>query len=98
LVLYLKEFKIVPPKKREELIKILDDVIQRLLKLINSKRTTTSVRLKAMAVLNELINTSYRMIREIEVESLERETETLEEEAERTETEDNAKEDSAKPA
>lgn len=46
-----------------------------------------------MTVLNELVNTSYRMIRDVEVEELERETEELEEEAERTETEDNAAEE-----
>jgi hypothetical protein len=98
MTIYLREFKIVPAKRREELIKILDDVIQRLLTLISSKKTTTALRLRAMAVLNELINTSYRMIRDVDVEQVERETKTLEEEARRPETEDSAEEESAKPA
>jgi lipoate-protein ligase A len=98
MTIYLRRFKIVPSKKREDLIKTLDDVIQRLLTIISSKKTTTTLRLKAMMVLNQLISTSYAMIRDIEVEEYERETETLEEEARRSETEDSTEEESAKPA
>jgi hypothetical protein len=95
---YPRRFVVVPAEKRGELIRILDDMIQRLLTLINSRKTNTRVRLKAMTVLNDLINTSYRMIRDEEIEELERETEDLEKEAERTETEDNAEEEPANPA
>ena len=95
---YPRRFVIVPAKKREELIKILDDMLKRLLTLINARKTKTRVRLKAMTVLNDLINTSYRMIRDEEIEELERETEELEKEAKRTKTEDNAEEEPAKPA
>jgi hypothetical protein len=95
---YPRRFVVVPAEKRGELIKILDDMIKRLLTLINARKTKTRVRLKAMTVLNDLINTSYRMIRDEEIEKLERETEDLEKEAERTETEDNAEEEPAKPA
>jgi hypothetical protein len=95
---YPRRFVVVPAQKREELIKILDDMVKRLLTLINARKTKTRVRLKAMTVLNDLINTSYRMIRDEEIEELERETEELEKEAKRTKTEDNAEEEPAKPA
>ena len=96
MYVYPRRFVIVPLQKREELVKILDDTIKRLLKLINARKTETRVRLKALTVLNELIQTSYTMVRE--VEELERETEKLEKEAKRTETEDNAEEEPAKLA
>jgi len=95
---YPRRFVVVPAEKREELINILDDMVKRLLTLINARKTKTRVRLKAMTVLNDLINTSYRMIRDEEIEELERETEELEKEAKRTKTEDNAEKEPAKPA
>jgi hypothetical protein len=76
---YPLRFVIVPARKREELIQTLDDMIKRLLTLINAKKTKTQVRLRALEVLNELIRTSYTMIKDVEVEELERETESLEE-------------------
>jgi len=95
---YPRRFVVVPAEKREELIKILDDMIKRLLTLIGARKTKTRVRLKAMTVLNELITTSYRMIRDEEIEELERETEDLEKEAKHTQTKNNAREEPAKPA
>jgi hypothetical protein len=44
---YPRRFVFVPAEKREELIKILDDTIKRLLTLINARKTKTRVRLKA---------------------------------------------------
>lgn len=76
-----RKFKIVPEEKREELIKTLDEMINRLIKLINARRTTTKLRLRAMTVLNDLIKTSYTMIRDVEIERLEREIEAIEREA-----------------
>ena len=93
-----RRFVIVPAKKREELVAILDDLIRRLMKIINSNRTKTTVRLRAVQALAELIRTSYTMVRDVEVEELERETEELEKEAKCTKTEDNAEEEPAKPA
>jgi polyhydroxyalkanoate synthesis regulator phasin len=89
---------IVPKEKREELVAILDDLTKRLMKIINSNRTKTTVRLRAMQVLAELIRTSYTMVRDAEVEELERETEKLEKEEKRSQTEDKAEEESARPA
>ncbi len=70
---YPRTFIIVPAQKREELVQILGDMIKRPLVLINARKTETRVRLKALTVPNELINTSYTMIRDAEVEALERE-------------------------
>jgi hypothetical protein len=93
-----RRFVIVPKEKREEFVAILDDLIKRLTKIINSNRTKTTVRLRAIEVLAELVRTSYTMVREVEVEEIERETETLEKKAKHTETEDNTEEEPAKPA
>lgn len=80
--IYPRKFKITPEEKREELIKTLDNMIKRLIKLINSPKTTTKLRLRAMTVLNDLIKTSYTMIRDVEIEQLEREIKKIEREAE----------------
>jgi ribosome-binding protein aMBF1 (putative translation factor) len=95
---YPRRFVIVPAEKREELVTILDDLIERLMKIINSNRTKTTVRLRAVEVLAELVRTSYTMVRDVEVEELERETEKLEKEEKHTQTENNAEEEPAKPA
>jgi hypothetical protein len=96
ITVFTRRFVIVPAEKREEFVKILADMIKRLLVLISAHRTDTRVRLKAMTVLSELLNTSYTMVRDVEVEELERETEGLEEEAKQPQTEDKAEEDQAK--
>lgn len=91
--LYTRRLVIIPAEKREELVTILDDMIKRLTKIINSNRTKTTVRLRAMEVLTELIRASYTMVRDVEVEELELETKKLEKEAKRTETEDSTAEE-----
>ena len=57
--LYANRFIIIPAEKREEFVTILDELIKRLMKIINSNRTKTTVRLRAMQVLADLIRTSY---------------------------------------
>jgi len=63
-------------------VKILDHMINRVQKIINAQKTKTNQRLRAMQVLTDLIKTSYSMIRDVEIEGLEREVKTLEEEEE----------------
>jgi hypothetical protein len=92
------KFVIDPEEKREEYIATIEEQVARLKKMINSTRTKTTVKLRAMEVLAELIKTSYTMVREEEIEKTERETQELEEEAQRTETEDSTEEEPAKPA
>ena len=77
-----RKFVIVPKEKRAEYVKILDKMIQRVVKVINAHRTHTPVRLRAMTVLSDLIKTSYGMVRDEEIEQLERETAELEKEEE----------------
>jgi polyhydroxyalkanoate synthesis regulator phasin len=89
---------IVPKEKREELVATLDDLIKRLRKIINSRKTKMTVRVRAMQVLTELIRTSYTMVRDVEVEELERETETLEEEEKRPKKEDTPRKEPTQPA
>ncbi|HML02644.1 MAG TPA: hypothetical protein VK487_04640 [Candidatus Bathyarchaeia archaeon] len=97
ITVYLRAFRIVPAEKRIEYIEMLDGVIKRLLTMINSKKTKTPVRLKCMMVFNYLINTSYNMITDVEVEELERQTAELEEEAKRSATEDSDDEEENNP-
>jgi len=83
LRVYHREFRIVPEEKRADFVEILDRMIDRLVKVINAKKTRTRVRLRAMSVLNDLIKTSYTMVRDVEIEQLEREIVELESQAER---------------
>jgi hypothetical protein len=79
---YPRKFRVMPEEKRRELIEILDAMIRRLVKIINAKKTKTRIRLRAMTVLNDLIKTSYTMVRDVEIEHLEREITELENQAE----------------
>ena len=92
------KFVINPEEKREEYIAIIEEQIARLKKIINSTRTKTTVKLRAMEVLAELVKTSYTMVREEEIEKTERETQTLEEEARHPKTEDSPKQEPDKSA
>ena len=92
-----RRVRFVPAEKREEFIKILDDLMKRTMVLINARRTPNHVRLRATEVLKDLINASYTMVRDIEVEELERETEELEAEAKHPQTANQPKEGSTKP-
>ena len=73
-------FTIHPGEKREKYVELLDRMIKRVEKIINSTRTKTKQRLRAMQVLTDLIKTSYGMIRDVEIEQLERDVSALEEE------------------
>ena len=97
ITVHLRAFRIVPAKKREEYIGMVDEVIKRLLTIINAKKTPNSVRMKAMMVFNYLINTGYNMISDVEVEELEQETTELEEEAKSSTTEDSSEEEENNP-
>lgn len=75
-------FTIKPAEMREKYVETLDLMILRVQKIINSRKTKTRQRLRAMQVLTDLIKTSYGMIRDVEIEELEREIEKVEEEKE----------------
>lgn len=82
------KFTIHPKGQRENYVAILNKMITRVQKIINSHRTKTVHRLRAMNVLSELIRTSYSMVVDVEIEQLEREIKALEkEESEAPETE-----------
>jgi membrane glycosyltransferase len=97
LRLYKSKLVIDPEEKRAEYIARVEDQIKRLEKMINSNRTKTTVKLRAMQTLAELIKTSYTMIRDQEIEKTERETQTLEEEAKRSAAEDSDEEEETTP-
>lgn len=73
-------FTVKPAEMREKYVTVLDDMIKRVQRIINARKTKTKQRLRAMQVLTELIKTSYSMIRDIEIEELEREIKKLEKE------------------
>lgn len=95
--LYKVKLVIDPEEKRAEYIARIENQMERLEKMINSNRTKTTVKLRAMEVLAELIKTSYTMVREEEIEKTERETQTLEEEAKRPTKEDSTEKESTNP-
>jgi Mg2+ and Co2+ transporter CorA len=86
-----------PEEKRAEYIDRIEKELKRLEKIINSNRTKTMVKLRAMETLAELIKTSYTMVRDEEMEKTERETQALEEEAKRGTTEDSDEEEGSNP-
>ena len=71
---------IKPEEKRASYVELLDRMIKRVEKIINSHKTKTKQRLRAMSVLSDLIKTSYGMVRDVEIEWLEREVAALEKE------------------
>jgi len=77
-------FTIHPEEKREKYVELLDQMIKRVEKIINSTRTKTRQRLRAIQVLTDLIKTSYGMIRDVEIKELEREVTSLEKEKGKT--------------
>jgi len=97
LRLYKSKLVIDPEEKRAEHIARVEDQIKRLEKMINSNRTKTTVKLRAMQTLAELVKTSYTMIRDQEIEKTERETQTLEEEARRCAAENSDEKEETNP-
>ena len=77
-------FTIKPTKEREKYVELLNKMIKRVEKIINSRKTKTKQRLRAMQVLTDLIKTSYGMVRDVEIDEFEREVATLEEESGQT--------------
>lgn len=76
------KFTIEPEEQREKYIQILNKMIKRVEDIINSTQTKTSQRLRAMQILTKLIQTSYTIVRDVDIEALEREIEEAEKEAE----------------
>jgi hypothetical protein len=54
-------------------------MITQLEKIINSKRKNTIHKLRAMQILTKLIQTSYTIVRDVDIETLEREIEAIKE-------------------
>jgi len=75
-----RKFTIIPTEKRRQYVEKLDKMIKRVENIINARKTKTKQRLRAMTVLSDLIKTSYGMVRDAEIEQLEREIEELEKE------------------
>ena len=82
-----------PQQKRAEYIAKLEDQMKRLEKIINSTRTKTALKIRAVEVFAELTRNSYTMVRDEEIERTERETQALEEEAKRPATDDSTEEE-----
>ena len=80
-----RRVRIEPEAKRNEYIERLDNVIEKLEEIINSEDTDEKTRIRAANVLARLISTSYVMVRDIDIENLERELEELQKENKRME-------------
>jgi len=76
------KFAIEPEEQRAEYVQILNKMIKRVEGIINYTQTKTSQRLRAMQILTKLIQTSYTIVRDVDIEALEREIEEAEKEAE----------------
>ena len=73
------KFRIEPKDQRAQYIELLNMMIQQLEKIINNRRTRVTQRLRAMRLLTKLIRTSYTIVRDVDIETLEREIKAIEE-------------------
>ncbi len=80
LVIRLRRVRIEPEREREHLINRLKIIIRRLERLIENPNTSIKIRLRAIDTLTRVIRMCYIMIRDVEIDSLEREIEALEKE------------------
>jgi hypothetical protein len=73
------KFRIEPEDQRIQYVELLNMMINQLEKIINSKRKNTIHKLLAMQILTKLIQTSYAIVRDVDIEVLEREIEAIKE-------------------
>jgi hypothetical protein len=76
------KFTIEPEEQRGEYVQILNRMIMQMEGIINSTQTKTSQRLRAMQILTKLVQTSYTIVRDVDIEALEREIDEAEKETE----------------
>lgn len=72
------KFRVEPEDQRAHYVELLNMMIQQLEKIINNRRTKTTQRLRAMRLLTKLIRTSYIIVRDVDIEALEREIKAIE--------------------
>ena len=72
------QFKIEPKGERTHYVELLNMMIRRLEAIVNGSRTRVPQRLRAMKLLTDLIQTSYTIVRDVDIETLERDIETIE--------------------
>ncbi|MCW4038417.1 MAG: hypothetical protein NWF13_06745 [Candidatus Bathyarchaeota archaeon] len=73
------KFQIEPEDQRVQYVELLNMMINKLQHIINNRRTKTTQRLRAMQLLTNLIQTSYTIVRDVDIEALEEEIEAVEE-------------------
>ncbi len=72
------QFRIEPKDQRTRYVELLNLMIRKLEAIINGGRTRVPQRLRAMQLLTNLIQTSYTIVRDVDIENLERDIETIE--------------------
>jgi hypothetical protein len=72
------KFRIEPKDQRAQYVELLNMMINKLETIINGARTRTTQRLRAMQLLTTLIQTSYTIVRDVDIEDLEQEIEAIE--------------------
>jgi hypothetical protein len=72
------KFRIAPKDQRTQYVELLNLMINKLETIINGARTRTTQRLRAMQLLTNLIQTSYTIVRDVDIEDLEQEIEAIE--------------------
>ena len=73
----IRRTAIRPPEKREEYIKRLENMAKKLEEIINSEAISDKVRISAVNSLTKVIKAAYTMVKDIEMEELERELDEL---------------------
>jgi flagellin-specific chaperone FliS len=68
-----------PDEKRGEYIGKLDEIITRLEFIINSEFTEEKMRLRAVDTLTRVIKAAYTMVKDVEIEDIDRQVHEIEE-------------------
>jgi len=73
-----RRVRIDPEKKRAQYIERLENLIEKLDKMASTRQVPRKTKLRAMEIMAKVINICYGIVRDVEVEMLEREFEELE--------------------
>jgi len=77
LLITVRRVRIDPDKKRAKYIRRLERLMRELDEIISDPEGVEEIQIKAMAILIRCINVCYGMVRDVEVEMLEKEVEEL---------------------
>jgi len=83
----VRRVRIDPGKKREEFLDRLDAAISKIEAILNSENSSEAIKIQAANTLSNILRVSYTIVRDIDIENVEREISEIEESRKKQETE-----------